>query len=166
MTNSEKAQLSSNEDYTLANVERLLIVAVDGFDDFEDPTDDEPSKPFAALEDALGIVKELLARQANSHETRAGELMIARNCLSNLFCAVQRFAPINDDISFAMREAAQYLGPPHAQKALAGNGPKCECGHWDTAHHIGSTTAKGPCGLCPCMQWREKNAQQPGINRD
>jgi hypothetical protein len=42
------------------------------------------------------------------------EVPILRNCLGNLFAAVQRFAPIDADIQFAMREAAQALGPPYS----------------------------------------------------
>lgn len=65
---SDSRTLSSNE-CTLANVERLLAVAVDGFECFEDTTDPEPSKPFAALEDALRCVEGLLAQQRNALET-------------------------------------------------------------------------------------------------
>jgi hypothetical protein len=42
------------------------------------------------------------------------EIALLRNCLGNLYAAVQRFGPIDADIQFAMREAAQVLGPPYS----------------------------------------------------
>lgn len=48
----------------------------------------------------------------------SGDLAIARNCLGNLYVAVENLGrvpsvPRDPDVMFAMREAAQFLGPPY-----------------------------------------------------
>jgi hypothetical protein len=48
------------------------------------------------------------------------EIALLRNCLGNLYAAVQRFGPIDADIQFAMREAAQVLGPPYSSVETCG----------------------------------------------
>jgi hypothetical protein len=61
------------------------------------------------------------------------DVIILRSCLGNLYAAVQRFGPIDADIQFAMREAAQALGPPYSavETPVVPDGDRCDrCGIW------------------------------------
>lgn len=61
------------------------------------------------------------AAHAESHgRSKRDELPILRNVLGNLFAAVQRFGPVDADITFAMREAAIALGPPYSTATKPG----------------------------------------------
>lgn len=60
--------------------------------------------------------KEIERLRRASSPPSSVDIAIARNCLGNLYAAVQRFGPIDADIQFAMREAAQFLGPPYTSE--------------------------------------------------
>lgn len=78
-------------------------------------------------------IERLVASQQNE--------ALFRNCLGNLFMAVQRFAPIDADIEFAMREATKMLGAPYVRdtvlermRAEAGKAHELICqlvGYWN-----------------------------------
>jgi hypothetical protein len=76
------------------------------------------------------------------------EIALLRNCLGNLYAAVQRFGPIDADIQFAMREAAQVLGPPYSSVET-----RCECGA------VGAHVKNQDCGPWSAELGRSKHGQ-------
>lgn len=89
------------------------------------------------------------------------DAVLLRNCLGNLYAAVQRFgrrpdAPVDLDVQFAMREAAQLLGPPYSELETSpvpaghfwrGDIDPAECRHCRNPHsaHLHTDEAS----LCP-----------------
>jgi len=71
----------------------------------------------STIASTAAFLRELRMRRS-SVET-SGDLLIARNALSNLYMAVLKFGPIDRGIGFAMNEAAQVLGSPIQVKATS-----------------------------------------------
>lgn len=67
--------------------------------------------------ESLNHANQQLAVERDQLRSANEALPILRNCLGNLYVAVQRFAPQDADIQFAMREAGMALGPPYADAA-------------------------------------------------
>lgn len=106
------------------------------------------------IEDGMGCAG-LVPTAAERREEREAEkakrtrldVVLLRNCLGNLYVAVQRFGrkpecPVDLDVQFAMREAARALGPPYSELETC-----ALCGGTKQTYPAGSFEPK-PCPTC------------------
>jgi hypothetical protein len=72
-------------------------------------------------------IAELIAEPRAAQPPSVQDLALARNCLGNLYMAVARYGVrsgtlVDNDVKFAMYEAAQFLGPPYSTATKEGDG--------------------------------------------